>query len=329
LPEFEQGKKGINTKENGKRNHHETQDGADTVSILQMADINPHGLTARDVTHLQRTVGNQVVSQLFTSRPVQAMGVIQTAGYTPEQLVEILKTIPGVEDGICNALAAAWLSGQIEAEGRTLGVTAKNLNVIVALKKLLDITTHSQYRFDSRDITWAFLPYFQSKGAGWLRSLAEMPYDKIFDEARAFRDWIFDKHGGYQPSKKMVETKVAGRYNHELNQKTIRQKMDDALEEQFNLGTPFKGIVTFKMSNTKDSDIHFGHELAIRHIISEDRINNHFMIYDQNSGVTDERITSDDDIIAIFAEYIYEHYIDFPVPNTDFAEISIMIDFGG
>lgn len=329
MAEFKSGKKGINTKDSVKANHHAAPDKVNIGGILQMANMNPDWLTARDVARLQRTIGNEAVTQLFESQPVQAMGVIQAVGYTPEQLAKILETIPGVEQGVCNALAAAWLSGQLEAEGRTLGVTPENLNMIVALKKLLNLTVNSQYQLDSRDITWAFLQYFQAKGEGWLRGVAEKGYGDIFDEAQAFTHWIFARRGGYEPSKKMVERTVNGLYKVELNQETISEKIDEALEEHFNLGTPFRGIVTLKVKNTQDSEIHFGHEIAIRHMVSENRENNHFIIYDQNGGVQDERITSDADISLMLAEYLNENYINNPVSNTDSAEINIMIDFGG
>ncbi len=204
------------------------------------------------------------------------------------------------------------------------GVTDENWDIIVALKNFLDWTVSDvgYLGLDSRDVSWAFLPYLQLKGEDWLNDL---PNKNIVGEAQDFGRWIRDDDG-YKPSAKMVEEKTKGSYL-AFTEPVIAELIYDVLEKYFNLGTSFKGIVTLKTTNSEDEEFYAGHEFAIKHIASEDYFNNQFIIYDQTSGISQQRIQSDDDIVDILTDYIRDTYITNPIAGSDTAEVIIMIDY--
>ena len=72
MSEFEGLKISVKTKENGKPCNHATQDNVNIGKVLQKANISPSFLTAKDVSQLQRTIGNRAVCQLLSKQPVQA-----------------------------------------------------------------------------------------------------------------------------------------------------------------------------------------------------------------------------------------------------------------
>lgn len=270
---------------------------------------------------------------------IKNTSIIQREGYTFKELIERIKE--KYPNGICTTLTAAWLTGQLNASSKdnSSGVTNENFNIILSLENFLEWTKKFSCGMDSRDITWAILPYLQIKGQEWLKELPFLHEKDFITEAEIFEHWI--RYGGYKPSKKLVEktteeeagngktslTREKARPYNQLTKSVISEAISNALVQYFNLGTSFKGIVTIKAFSSTKEDYFLGHEFAIKHDISDDYTNNHFSIYDQNKGLIKQKIENEDDIIEILANHISDAYITNPFKGSDSAFISVMIDF--
>lgn len=265
---------------------------------------------------------NEIGSETFYNAPIHPIQpqkistpIIQRAGYTHQELITRIQNELG--HGICNALTAAWLAGQLNASSAdgTTGVTDQNWANIVALKSLLDLVVANNYDFNASDVTRAFLPYLTEKGAAWFNGLAAL---NIGIEVRNFSTWIRNE---YEPSNGLEMQNVREDYD-ELTDDAVGHIVSEALEEKFTLGRAFSGIVVISAFN--DENARFGHEFAVSYTPGT----NTFEIFDQNSGLTTFVISSDDDIIDELTRYIRNGYVLNPMGDSTSADIEVTFDFG-
>jgi hypothetical protein len=250
--------------------------------------------------------------------------VIQAAGWTHAKL---LRKITEETDGVCNALTAAYIAGELEADASddTTGVNTRIWKVIKALKDLLDESQRKlpgDTGIESRHLSMAFKPYLQNKGGAWLRGLPDADIDA---EAQAFATWFVDPGaGGYKRPAKTVEVTFKALYG-AMTAAVIRGHVSDMLEENFTLASAFDGVVSMRLYDARDRDIN-GHQLAIKHEPSADYSNNKFSIFDQSSGLATDVIRTDDEVIDLLTAHMRK-YVTNPIPRTRAIQFSILISY--
>ena len=272
---------------------------------------------ACDVVDYSNSLPFQLQSVQKTKR--SSGSVIQKVGFSPQELGEQIQEKLGGA-GICNALTAAWLAGQLDvsSEDGTTGVTEKNWDWLVALKNLLDCVILKMKTFPSGMISLALLPYLKSKENEWLANLPNLKL-KLENESKAFIFWFNRK---YKPPRKKADTTVKGLYN--TLAEIIYANVDAFFENNFGLTIPFQGVIEIKATHSKTA-ISKGHEFAISYTPDENSDGGQFAIYDQNSGLTQIIIIGYDEVVEALSEYIINNYINNPIPDTDTAEFNILL----